>query len=152
MKWKDRNNTAIRASVCKRPKTDRNQKVILNTPFFLTIHIPFIIALCIVKLPFCNAPTKPPSAKTTLHAHAANTFVPLVNKTGINYAPQLPTEMEDLVKLNYSAVNCNSLNLSCPTKNSWKKKIFAIVQLRSDIILLSDIRLSKKKKSTSIKN
>jgi exonuclease III len=44
-------------------------------------------------------------------------------------------------KLNFSAINCNSLNISTISSFHHKLKIYGIVKLRTDIILLSDIRL-----------
>jgi exonuclease III len=46
--------------------------------------------------------------------------------------------------LSLSCVNCNSLNMSDSTKINQQKKILAITRLKSDIIFLSDIRLSNK--------
>jgi len=42
-----------------------------------------------------------------------------------------------------AAVNCNSLNMSSANKPVQLRKIYALAKTRSDIILLSDIRLSK---------
>ena len=44
--------------------------------------------------------------------------------------------------LTVSSLNCNSLNMSKSTKPVQVKKIYSIVKLKSDIIFLSDIRLS----------
>jgi len=49
--------------------------------------------------------------------------------------------------MSFSAVNCNSLNLSSANKPTQMKKIYAIAKMRSDVIFLSDIRLSKKSTS-----
>jgi len=45
-------------------------------------------------------------------------------------------------KLTFAAINCNSLNQTS-VKSVQEKKLYAILQLKSDIIFLSDIRLSQ---------
>jgi exonuclease III len=50
--------------------------------------------------------------------------------------------MLDLLEI--SAINCNSLNHSVTSKKNQSLKIHGITSLKSDIILLSDIRLSNK--------
>jgi len=50
--------------------------------------------------------------------------------------------------LKFSAVNCNSLNLSSSNKPAQMRKIYAITKLKSDIIFLSDIRLQLNNKQT----
>jgi len=47
-------------------------------------------------------------------------------------------------KISVSAINCNSLNMSTTGKDIHLRKIYGIVKLRTDIILLSDIRLCNK--------
>ena len=47
----------------------------------------------------------------------------------------------DFPELSISSVNCNSLNMSVTSKHNQIKKIYGITKLRTDIILLSDIRL-----------
>ena len=54
------------------------------------------------------------------------------------------SENQKVMNVNYAAVNCNSMNLSSSTKPAQMKKIYAIAKLKTDIILLSDIRLSAK--------
>ncbi len=54
--------------------------------------------------------------------------------------------------LSFSSINCNSLNLSSTTKPVQTKKIYAITRLKSEIILLSDIRLSSNSKTGAIAN
>ncbi len=46
--------------------------------------------------------------------------------------------------LNFSAINCNSLNMSASTKKIQKLKLYGITKLKSDIIFLSDVRMSNK--------
>ena len=53
--------------------------------------------------------------------------------------------------LKFSAVNCNSLNMANSTKIAQMKKIYSLAQINSDIIFLSDIRISQKNKSSGIK-
>ncbi len=127
-----------------------NRKTTATTTLFLIFLIKFL--LCPTKLLNFQAQTNPPTTKTTTCANAPLPLCLYVNKTGSNCVFESPTEMEEKLKLKYSSVNCNSLNISCPSKNTWKKKVFAIAQLKSDIILLSDIRLSSKSKSTGIKS
>ena len=43
--------------------------------------------------------------------------------------------------LTVSSINCNSLNMSVTSKHNQLKKIFGITKLKTDVILLSDIRL-----------
>jgi exonuclease III len=45
-----------------------------------------------------------------------------------------------------SCINCNSLNMSDSTKVNQQKKLFSITKLKTDIILMSDIRLSNRSK------
>ena len=47
-------------------------------------------------------------------------------------------------KLTFSAINCNSLNISDTTKTIQLKKIFGVVKLKTDVIFLSDTRLGNK--------
>ena len=48
---------------------------------------------------------------------------------------------ENFPELSVSSVNCNSLNMSTSSKHNQIKKIYGITKLKSDVILLSDIRL-----------
>jgi exonuclease III len=52
--------------------------------------------------------------------------------------------MIDPPELNFSCINCNSLNMSLSSKSNQLKKIRGITSLESDIIFLSDTRLSNK--------
>jgi len=54
--------------------------------------------------------------------------------------------------LKISALNCNSLNLSATNKPAQLRKIYAIAKMKSDIILLSDTRLSKKSTSGCVRD
>ncbi len=56
----------------------------------------------------------------------------------------------DVRKLKFSAINCNSLNMSSATKPAQTRKIYAIVKMKSDIIFLSDIRLSTSTQNTGL--
>jgi exonuclease III len=49
-----------------------------------------------------------------------------------------------VLQLTISAINCNSLNMSHASKKNQALKIHGITKLKTDIILLSDIRLSNK--------
>ena len=53
-----------------------------------------------------------------------------------------------LVNLTISTQNCNSLNVSASAKNT-KMKVASIINLNSDVILLSDTRLGNKAKCIS---
>jgi exonuclease III len=46
--------------------------------------------------------------------------------------------------LSFSAINCNSLNLSSGTKKLQELKLYGITALKTDVIFLSDTRLSNK--------
>ena len=48
------------------------------------------------------------------------------------------------IPLSISSINCNSLNMSNAGKSQHLRKIYGIVRLKTDIILLSDIRLCNK--------
>ena len=109
-------------------------------------------SICPPKLPNSQAPSKQPQPKTTTCADAPYLCHKNVNKPPHNCALIKSAAMEEELKYSFSSVNCNSLNISCPAKNIWKKKVFAIAQLKSDIILLSDVRLSSKNKGSGIRN
>ena len=51
--------------------------------------------------------------------------------------------------ISVASINCNSLNVSTITSYHQTLKIHGIVQLKTDIILLSDIRLGKKANSST---
>jgi exonuclease III len=46
--------------------------------------------------------------------------------------------------ISFSSINCNSLNASCCNKDLHKLKIYGITKLKTDVIFLSDIRLSNR--------
>jgi exonuclease III len=48
------------------------------------------------------------------------------------------------IPLSFSSINCNSLNMSSTGKLNQSVKIYAITKLKTDIIFLSDIRLSNR--------
>ena len=74
-------------------------------------------------------------------AHAALCYTPANRK---QTPPQYPHYSENSeMNLDFSSINCNSLNMASATKPAQIKKIYAICKLNTDIILLSDIRLSK---------
>ena len=50
----------------------------------------------------------------------------------------------DFPELSIASINCNSLNMSVSSKHNQIKKIYGITKLKSDIILLSDIRMCNK--------
>ena len=60
-------------------------------------------------------------------------------------------QMLSFPELSVSAINCNSLNMSAITSYHQTLKIHGIVQLRTDIIFLSDIRLGSKSSITVLK-
>ena len=60
-------------------------------------------------------------------------------------------QMLSFPELSVSAINCNSLNMSAITSYHQTLKIHGIVQLRTDIIFLSDIRLGSKSSITVFK-
>ena len=69
---------------------------------------------------------------------------------GQDNLPPPPANEDDMVRLNisFSAQNCNSLNVSGLTKNT-RSKVTSILNLNTDIIFLSDIRLGNKSKHIS---
>jgi exonuclease III len=54
-------------------------------------------------------------------------------------------------ELTFSSINCNSLNLASSGQLQQKLKIYGICKLRSDVILLSDVRLSNRQGVSDIK-
>jgi len=52
--------------------------------------------------------------------------------------------------LSFSAINCNSLNMSNNVGNIQKRKIYGISKLKADIIFVSDLRLSNRNMTNSI--
>ena len=53
--------------------------------------------------------------------------------------------------LSLASINCNSLNMSTINKSLQKNKIYGITKLRTDIIFLSDIRLSNRNLGSNIR-
>ena len=47
----------------------------------------------------------------------------------------------NLPELKISSINCNSLNMSVSSKHNQLKKLYGITKLKSDVIMLSDIRM-----------
>ncbi len=80
--------------------------------------------------------------------YGAKTAVSHVNngKT-TEFSPNYTSDNYISMDLEYAALNCNSLNMSSATKPAQMKKIYAIAKLKTDIIFLSDLRLSKSKHS-----
>ena len=60
------------------------------------------------------------------------------------------TDSLGISNLSFSAINCNSLNMSNNVGNIQKRKIYGISKLKSDIIFLSDLRLSNRNMTNSI--
>ena len=52
-------------------------------------------------------------------------------------------------EISISTINCNSLNVSTVTSYHQRLKIYGIVQLKTDFIILSDIRLGKAKNAVA---
>ncbi len=66
---------------------------------------------------------------------------------------QLSVIMTDLIpRYTFSSINCNSLNMSSSKKSIHKLKLYSIARLKTDIIFLSDTRISNKNKVSDIKN
>ena len=55
-------------------------------------------------------------------------------------------------QISISAINCNSLNMSNAGKSQHLRKLYGIVRLKTDIILLSDIRLCNKAGIADVKS
>jgi hypothetical protein len=56
----------------------------------------------------------------------------------------IPSMENTELGITVSCINVNSLNMSSANKPIHLKKIFGVVKLKSDIILLSDVRLSNR--------
>jgi exonuclease III len=54
------------------------------------------------------------------------------------------SSMQNFPDITFSCVNCNSLNMSNVAKSTQQKKLYGITKLKTDIIMLSDIRLCNK--------
>ena len=68
-----------------------------------------------------------------------------------NNSYQLPVMLDPgIFDLSLATINCNSLNMSNSTGTVQKRKIYGIVKLRTDIILLSDLRLSNRNLTNNI--
>ena len=52
--------------------------------------------------------------------------------------------------LSFASINCNSLNMSTINKSMQKNKLYGITKLRTDIIFISDIRLSNRNLGSNI--
>ena len=50
-------------------------------------------------------------------------------------------DFADFPEISISCINCNSLNMSVTSKHNQTRKIYGITKLKTDIVLLSDIRL-----------
>ena len=104
--------------ICKNEKTELNRKTAIAKTTFMVVFVYLNLALCA-----CVAGSGTGPLQQLIHSN---------NNLG----------MELVKRLCFSSINCNSLNLSSSTKPNQTKKIYAIVKLKSDIIFLSDIRLS----------
>ncbi len=51
---------------------------------------------------------------------------------------------ENLPKISTAILNCNSLNMACTNKQTRIRKFYGIVSLKTDIIMLNDIRMCNK--------
>jgi exonuclease III len=67
-------------------------------------------------------------------------------KDGAFLADTPLSQTKVMENLTISCLNCNSLNMSDVSKLNQNRKLLAVTKLKSDIILLSDIRLSNKNK------
>ena len=63
----------------------------------------------------------------------------------------MAVENYNIVDISFSCINCNSLNMSHSGKYMQKNKIYGIAKLKSDIIFLSDVRISNKNKISGYK-
>jgi hypothetical protein len=107
------------------------------------------------KTPFSPPPPSPSKAYTKkFHSKkGGNIFLSLL-LTLASYLlfnsllAQIPMS-NGMVELTISSINCNSLNMSNSAKWNQSIKIYGIAKLRTDIIFLSDIRLSNKNVSFS---
>ena len=52
--------------------------------------------------------------------------------------------------ISFASINCNSLNMSTINKSMQKNKLYGITKLRTDIIFISDIRLSNRNLGSNI--
>jgi hypothetical protein len=81
-----------------------------------------------------------PSTKMEKSGTARATYLGLCLILSLLFVPV--TVMENFPKLSVSCINCNSLNMSNTGTLNHKLKLYGITRLRTDFILLSDIRLS----------
>ena len=63
----------------------------------------------------------------------------------------MAVENYNIVDISFSCINCNSLNMSHSGKYMQKNKIYGIAKLKTDIIFLSDVRISNKNKISGYK-
>jgi hypothetical protein len=70
-------------------------------------------------------------------------LAPSVFCKGALHLCELKMQAEEFPTITVSSINCNSLNMSNLGNINHKLKIYGITRLKSDIILLSDIRLNK---------
>jgi hypothetical protein len=79
-------------------------------------------------------------------------FNPLSHKTALKMAAEIQAEADpnldllpiDFPKISIASINCNSLNMASVNKQTRIRKIYGITSLRTDVILLSDIRMCNK--------
>ena len=62
------------------------------------------------------------------------------------------TDPATFPEISISSINCNSLNMSTINKSLQKNKIYGITKLKTDIILLSDTRLSNRNLNSNIED
>jgi hypothetical protein len=58
--------------------------------------------------------------------------------------PVMLDNLNPLTGLTFSAINCNSLNMSAAGKNNQYLKLYGITKLRTDVIFMADIRLKSR--------
>ena len=73
-------------------------------------------------------------------------FVPITLSSSFNLVNMDNISIKDL---SFSCINCNSLNMSDSRKGLQKNKVYGIAKLKSDIIFLSDVRMSSRNKISS---
>ena len=79
----------------------------------------------------------------------------IIISAGYNFlmpSAETSTTIYTFPEISVSAINCNSLNMSTLSSHQQTLKIYGIVQLKTDFIILSDIRLGSKKNDISIIN
>ena len=70
----------------------------------------------------------------------------------LSYTDSIVLDMNILNGLTIASINCNSLNMSSSSKILQHTKLYGVAKIKTDIIFLSDIRLSNKNLVSNFNN